>query len=230
MNKRLILFLMLSTAVLAIASFAIMLALSRRPAGPETTVDQSAGQPAPAQGQLAIDGTLVTVNLVPEREVRLVAEMGTFLQATEPETTTDPNATGQEEQAISPPTATPMTVEVVPTNTPAPVVGSAEPIVYINYTVQAGDTMYSIAAAQNSGVALMATSGISGDDIVPGNTISVPIANPAYCPGSRAYVVKEGDTAYSIGRRFNTTHDAIRGLNGLDAAYTIKIGQVLCVP
>ncbi len=100
----------------------------------------------------------------------------------------------------------------------------------IAYQVQPNDTLYSIASAQGTSVALMAEYGIDAGDIVAGNVIQLPVANSAFCPNARTYVVREGDTAYSIGRRFNTTHEVLQSMNGLDANYTILIGQVLCVP
>ena len=107
---------------------------------------------------------------------------------------------------------------------------SASQIVLIAYEVKQGDTLYSISSAQQTSVALMAEHNIDAADIVPGNVIQLPVANSAFCPGYRTYVVREGDTAFSIGRRFNTTHDVLRNINGLDANYTVYIGNVLCVP
>ena len=42
------------------------------------------------------------------------------------------------------------------------------------------------------------------------------------------YVVKKGDTIYSIAREFNTTVDKIKKLNNLDSNI-ISIGQILIV-
>ncbi len=228
MNKRLILFLFLSTAVLALASFGVMLALSRRPAAPTLADTGGVSQPqAPGVSQLAIDGTFVTVSLAPEKEIRLISELNPFI--VEPPPTTAPDA-GQPDVLAPVPTETPFVADAQPTVAPAPAVNTAQPIIFVSYLVQQGDTLFSIAAAQNSGVALMATHGIDSEDIQPGATINLPVANPAYCPGRRPYVVREGDTAFSIGRRFNTTHEVLQQINGLDANFTIRIGEVICVP
>ncbi|MBE3598130.1 MAG: cell wall hydrolase [Limnochordaceae bacterium] len=49
-------------------------------------------------------------------------------------------------------------------------------------------------------------------------------------PGTRIYVIQKGDTLFSIARRFDTTVDVIRTLNGLDDPDRIAVGQPLVVP
>jgi spore germination protein YaaH len=68
--------------------------------------------------------------------------------------------------------------------------------------------------------------------LVPGTVLEgLPVANPAYCPaGSRAYVVRDKETVFSIASRFNTTVTAIAALNQLDAQYHIDMTQVICIP
>lgn len=105
-----------------------------------------------------------------------------------------------------------------------------DPVIIRAYTVQPGDTLYTVAESQISGVALMAVYGIAADDLTPGNVIQLPVANPAYCPGYRPYVVRESDTVYNISHRFGTTPDVIRDLNRLGADYRIDLAQVLCIP
>ena len=47
--------------------------------------------------------------------------------------------------------------------------------------------------------------------------------------GSWEYTVRAGDTLWLISRRFGTTVDAIKGLNGLTSD-VLNIGQVLRIP
>lgn len=51
------------------------------------------------------------------------------------------------------------------------------------------------------------------------------------CPmGSVAYIIKQGDTLYRIAQRFNTTVEAIIGVNpGIDPL-RLYVGQQICVP
>ena len=48
-------------------------------------------------------------------------------------------------------------------------------------------------------------------------------------PQGTVYIVRWGDTLYSIARRFGTTVGALAALNGIAPPYTIKVGQVLIV-
>jgi LysM repeat protein len=96
--------------------------------------------------------------------------------------------------------------------------------------VQAGDTLYGIAKARVTSITLMARHGIAQDNLTPGNVIQIPVGNPAYCPGRRPYAVGEGDTAFGIARKFGTTAENIRSINGLDANYTIYAASIICVP
>jgi LysM repeat protein len=106
-----------------------------------------------------------------------------------------------------------------------------EKIIYQDYTVQPGDTLYSISQRIDTSIALMADKGLSQTSLTPGQIIKLPIGNPAYCTGKgRPYAVGEGDTAFNISQRFNTTPTNLQALNGLDANYTVKVADILCVP
>jgi LysM repeat protein len=93
-----------------------------------------------------------------------------------------------------------------------------------------GDSLYSIAETNNSSIELMALHDIAEDQLVPGTTFELPYANPAYCPGSIAYVVRDKDTVFRIAAQFNATVDGIAQLNGLDPTYNIDVTQVICIP
>ena len=72
---------------------------------------------------------------------------------------------------------------------------------------------------------------INSEDLVPGMTIQVPVANPAYCQAPyRPYVVLEGDNAFRIAQKRGTTAETLRQINGLDASYTVYLSDVICVP
>ena len=194
----------------------------------ETTITQT--EP------VEIDGVLLRITGDPAQRVTLVGG-GTNIQTvlTLPQTqqvqpTTPPEQTQQEQTSEQQATAVP------PTSTPVPqtftqTTSSADPIIFISYTVQGSDTLYSISSSRmDTSIALMARFNLSAKDIVAGNVIQLPIGNPAYCPSSRPYAVGEGDTAYSVARRFGTNHDTLKAMNSLDANYTIRIAEIICVP
>ncbi|MCI4666023.1 MAG: LysM peptidoglycan-binding domain-containing M23 family metallopeptidase [Neomegalonema sp.] len=58
-----------------------------------------------------------------------------------------------------------------------------------------------------------------------------PIA-PRRAPSvaGRTHTVVKGDTVYSLGKRYGVTPAQIQSANGLDASFTIKLGQQLLIP
>lgn len=129
----------------------------------------------------------------------------------------------EEVQENPTPTTAPPAATAVPSQT-------AQKIIFTDYTVQQGDTLYSVATRIDTSIALMAEHDISQEDLVPGNVISLPIGNPEYCPGRRPYAVKEGDTAFSIAQRFNIKTQELQAINGLGPDFTVNLADILCVP
>ncbi len=64
-------------------------------------------------------------------------------------------------------------------------------------------------------------------DVYLGIDQNVPVPKPE--PGTIQYIVQPGDTLWDIARRYGTTVDAIKNLNGLKSD-RINIGQVLNIP
>ena len=62
--------------------------------------------------------------------------------------------------------------------------------------------------------------------ILINNTIIIIITT---APEIETYIVKQGDTLYSIARQYNTTVDKLRKLNNLNTN-TLSIGQILVLP
>lgn len=130
-------------------------------------------------------------------------------------------------------TATPeiTAVPAVEQATAVPVIPAVAKIIFIDYLVQQGDTLYSISQRIDTSIVLMAENGLSQTSLNPGQTIRLPIGNPDFCAGrGRPYAIGEGDTAFNLGQRFNTTAANLQAINGLDANYTIKIADIICVP
>lgn len=226
MQHRMVFFVVAVALILAIAGF-LLLSFLTRGADPvdDIAVEPGVGEEAPSAGQagdtpvgqpLQVDGTIVYIQPLPEKVVSLnqapIVEQPT--SAPPPAPTETPGA--PPEQVVQP--------------TAAPATGGGDPVIFVDYVVQPGDTLYSIADRQATSIELMAVHGISAEDIVPGTTLRLPVANPAACPGTATYVVRPGDTVFSISRRYNTTTQAIANANGLGPDFRIDVAQVLCIP
>jgi LysM repeat protein len=212
---RMVLVLMVSAVFCAVATFvAVRLLIDR--SNPQ--VVQFANLE-----EVTVDGMVIRIDIDPEKAVYMPQELE---QGGAPETPPPQAPTPtQAPEAVAGPTATPQ-----PTSTPPPPTAAPDSVIFKDYVVQQGDSLYSIGDRQNSSIELMALHGIDSDDMVPGTDLWLPYANPAYCPGNRAYVVRDHDTIFGIATAFNTTPQAIAQLNNLDASYTIRVTQVICIP
>ena len=101
------------------------------------------------------------------------------------------------------------------------------------YIVQPGDSLYKIAQRFNVSLReLIRVNQISAPyTIYPGQRIFVPgVEAPKPPPGGQVYIVKEGDTLYSIAEKFNVPLDAIIRLNNIPRPDLIYPGQRLLIP
>jgi LysM repeat protein len=148
-----------------------------------------------------------------------------------------PTATAEPTVAPSPtpvqvePTATPAQVE--PTATPAPpaVTGGCY------YVVRRGDTLFSIARRFGTTIGAIAQANSLSNPryIRAGQGLIIPGAYltcmpPSAVPGATVYIVRPGDTLYSIARRYRTTVAAIARANGIANPRRIWAGQRLVIP
>lgn len=132
-------------------------------------------------------------------------------------------------------TATPTpTFGPSPTNTPAPV---------ITYTVELGDSLFTIAQEFSVDVTVLAAyNGIADPNTVQiGQVITIPppdfqTATPTPLPtdlrpGSEiVYVVQPNDNLFSIASQFNSTVEVIQKRNQLASPDDIGAGQTLIIP
>lgn len=210
-SMRMIFVLLVSAVFCAIATFiAIALLLNR------------SDTPAVAEGEVAIlvtvAGTPVSLYPDPNKVVILASESRATiaLEGVGPE-----QETATALATFVPPTAT----ILLPTATPA-----VPEVIFTSYIVQPGDNLYRLTQAYNTSIDLMALYGISSSAMVAGNVLNLPIANPSFCPGLRAHVVRDEQTVSIIARMYGTTPDAIASVNNLGPNYAIKTTQVICVP
>lgn len=129
---------------------------------------------------------------------------------------------------------------VLPAGTAAP---AAAPATSGTYTVVAGDTLGSIAAAHGTTVAALATANHIADPnvIFVGQVLyltgtgpaAAPVAaspaSPAPSAGSGTYTVVAGDTLGSIAARYGTTVAALAAANHITDPNVIFVGEVLAV-
>lgn len=94
------------------------------------------------------------------------------------------------------------------------------------YIVQKGDTLYSVAMANNTTVdELKKANNLTSNILSTGQLLKIP---SALLPES-TYIVKKGDSLYSIATKYNTTVDELKRINNL-TSNTLSIGQVLKLP
>ena len=100
------------------------------------------------------------------------------------------------------------------------------------YTVQSGDSLWSI--ANRFGVTvndLKAANGLTSNLLSVGQVLIIPKSGST-TPGTptyNTYTVASGDSLWSIANRFGTTVDMIKSLNNL-TSNLLSIGQVLQIP
>lgn len=99
------------------------------------------------------------------------------------------------------------------------------------YTVQSGDSLWSIAKKLNTSVEeLKAANNLSSNLLQIGQVLKVPTTTETPTPGEYVtYTVKAGDSLYSIANRYNTTVKAITDYNNLSST-NLKVGQKLLIP
>ena len=95
------------------------------------------------------------------------------------------------------------------------------------YIVKNGDTLYSIARENNISVdKLKEINNLTSDIIRVGQELKFVDSN---INDIKKYIVKAGDTLYSIANRFNTTVDIIKKLNKLNSNL-LSVGSELILP
>lgn len=101
------------------------------------------------------------------------------------------------------------------------------------YIVKKGDTLYSVASRYNTTVnELKRLNNLSTDSLSIGQLIKLPgnlTDENQNQEMQNNYIVKKGDTLYSIASKYNTTVDDIKRLNNI-SSNNLSIGQILIIP
>ena len=115
---------------------------------------------------------------------------------------------------------------------------------YINYTVQKGDNLYSIANKyKTTPETIIKDNSLKNNNLSIGQNLKIRITKESqeieecfgedYIPPkteeTTLYTVKSGDSLYSIARKYNTTVDNIKNMNNL-INNNLSIGQILKIP
>ena len=99
-----------------------------------------------------------------------------------------------------------------------------------DYTVVAGDTLWGIARKFNVSVDdLKSLNNLTSNSLSIGMVLKIPPYSNKKNEETNVYVVKSGDSLWSIARKFNSTVDEIKRLNSLQSNI-LSIGQRLVVP
>jgi len=94
------------------------------------------------------------------------------------------------------------------------------------YIVKKGDTLYSVAMANNTTVdELKKANNLTSNILSTGQLLKIP----SELLPETTYTVKKGDSLYSIATKYNTTVDELKRINNL-TSNTLSIGQVLKLP
>ena len=99
------------------------------------------------------------------------------------------------------------------------------------YTVQSGDSLWSIANRYNTTVAILKELNNLNTNILQiGQVLKLPGGGTTSDTQSgNTYIVQRGDSLWSIARKYDTTVSELQKLNNLTTT-TLQIGQVLTVP
>ena len=99
------------------------------------------------------------------------------------------------------------------------------------YTVQSGDSLWSIANRYNTTVAtLKELNNLNTNVLQIGQVLKLPGGDTTSDTQlGDTYIVQRGDSLWSIARKYDTTVSELQKLNNLTTT-TLQIGQVLTVP
>lgn len=98
------------------------------------------------------------------------------------------------------------------------------------YTVEKGDSLWSIASKNNTTVDnLKKLNNLTSNTLSIGQLLKLSSNNEDNTVDNNTYIVQKGDSLWSIANKYNTTVDNLKRLNNL-SSNTLSISQVLKIP
>ena len=98
-----------------------------------------------------------------------------------------------------------------------------------NYIVKPGDTLYRIASLYNTSVNdLVKANNLTSNILTIGQELIIP-SNLVSEEDYVVYEIRDGDTLYSIARRYNTKVDSIKAYNNLENNF-LRPGDIIQIP
>lgn len=120
---------------------------------------------------------------------------------------------------------------IIPAKQLEDITGSDEEMdMYLNYTVQSGDTLYSIAKKYNTSVNIITdVNNLTNQNLSIGQILKIPTSTSSIEINYNNYTVQKGDSLYKIANKYNTTVQEIININNLTSS-NLSIGQILKIP
>lgn len=215
--------------VVGLVMTAALLTSCYMPVAPDVTPTPSQMQQVEeGMAQLEIEAAIYSVTMT----AMAAAATPTLEPTPTPLPTEEPTPVVTEEPT---PVPTPEIV-IAPVGTPEAQPTAAAAGGETTYTVQPGDTLFSI--ARRYGLTfeeVAAYNGITNPNLIqPGQVIRIPAggtAVPIPQPGGgRTYVVQPGDNLFRIALRYNMSYLYLASYNGITNPNAIYVGQVIRIP
>lgn len=123
--------------------------------------------------------------------------------------------------------ATPVPPQESPTPTPEPTATRA----IFQYTVQAGDTLFAIAARFNvSTQQLRELNNLVDDNIFAGQILRIPEGEPTPTPEPFRHIVQPGETLFGIAAQYGVNVNVLAEVNALLDRDNLPVGKALLIP
>jgi len=209
--------------VLGLATFLALLAGCTLPAAPDVT-------PTPSDEDIMEEGMAQIATQVAEEAAEAPPVESPIETPTPPPTPTPVPTVAPTIPPTPMPTPLPTAISTAaPTAQPTTVSGEQ------TYTVQRGDTLYSIARRYGMNyLDLAAYNGIVNPHLIRvGQELRIPGGSPTPSPpvsGEIEYRVQPGDNLFRIALRYNMNYLYLASYNGISNPHLIRVGQVIRIP